>query len=135
MIRRLAYVSRLRSGLSLTQIPRIVSICRANNEVNGISGVLLFTGADFAQLIEGEAKSVADLWARIRADKRHCDIARFLDEQAPSRWFPDWRVGFTLDPGLMARIAQWRELTSGSSSSDQASAGDLRQAFAAIDAL
>ena len=70
MIRRLAYVSRPRPGLSVVEIPRIVSVCRARNEVEGITGVLLYTGLDFAQVIEGSWQPVVDLWERIRADER-----------------------------------------------------------------
>jgi hypothetical protein len=103
MIRRLTYVSRLRPGLSPGEIPRIVSGCRARNELEGISGVLLFTGADFAHLIEGPPEPVANLWARIRADDRHCDIVTLFDENAPSRWFADWRVGYPTDSAAASR--------------------------------
>lgn len=109
MIRRLAYVSRPRPNLPLTEIPRIVSTCRAHNHHAGITGVLLFTGIDFAQLIEGEPHAVADLWARISADGRHRDIVTFLDERDPSRWFSDWRVAFPSDSVVVGQIAAWRE--------------------------
>jgi hypothetical protein len=109
MIRRLAYVSRPRPGLPLVEIPRIVARCRVRNELDGITGVLLFTGLEFAHLIEGSPNNVTDVWARIRADDRHCDIVALLDEQSPSRHFADWRMGFPSANGLATQIAVWRE--------------------------
>jgi Sensors of blue-light using FAD len=132
MIRRLAYVSRPRPNLPLVEIPRIVAICRAHNEMDGITGVLLFTGLDFAQLIEGELDVVAALWARIQADDRHRDIHTFLDERAPSRWFPDWRVGFPSDSTVVGQIAAWREGTRLWTESERA---DLRGLLATADTL
>ncbi len=132
MIRRLAYVSRLRPGLAPGEIPRIVSVCRARNELEGISGVLLFTGADFAQLIEGPLQPVANLWARIRADDRHCDIVTLLDEQAPSRWFSDWRVGYPTDSTVAVQISAWRAHAGAFDESDHF---NLIQMLAAADAV
>ena len=132
MIRRLAYVSRPRPNLSLVEIPRIVATCRAHNAVDGITGVLLFTGLDFAQLIEGEPNVVAALWARIQADDRHRDIVTFLDERAPHRWFADWRVGFPSDSVVVAQIAAWREGTRLWTETERA---DVHQVLAAAYAL
>jgi len=108
MIRRIAYVSRPRAGMSLTELPRIVAACRAHNEIDRITGVLLFTGLDFAQLIEGAPEPVERLWARLLDDDRHEGILRLLDTRADSRWFADWRVGFPSERAFVDRIAQWR---------------------------
>ena len=132
MIRRLAYVSRPRPNLALTEIPRIVAKCRTCNVVEGLTGVLLFTGVDFAQLIEGEPESVSSVWSRIQADERHRDLMVILDERAPDRWFPDWRVGFPSDSAVVARIGAWRQCAS---VLDDAGRTELRQVLAAADAL
>lgn len=132
MIRRLAYVSRPRPNLPLQEIPRIIATCRAHNEADGITGVLLFTGLDFAQLIEGESDAVADLWARIQADGRHRDIHTFLDERAADRWFMDWRVGFPSDNEVVARIAAWRECPPLRSEAERA---EVRDVLSVADAL
>ena len=132
MFRRLAYVSRPRENLPLTEIPRIVAVCRAHNEADGITGVLLYTGDDFVQVIEGPVAVVTRLWSRILADPRHHEIVKFLDEPSPSRWYQDWRVGFPSDAALVSRIAGWHlhppELADG---------GDveLRRIVAACDPL
>jgi hypothetical protein len=108
MIRRVAYVSRPRIDLPATEIPRIVVVSRAYNARNGITGILVYTGTDFAQLIEGRPPAVAALWQRIGADDRHVDMTLLLDEDDTTPWFPDWRVGYLTDRGLGRRFADWR---------------------------
>lgn len=108
MYRRLAYVSRPQEDLPVAQIPRIVALCRARNVRDDITGVLAFTGHDFAQLIEGPRNAMDHLWSRIRADGRHRDIAVLFDEAAEGRWCGDWRIGFSADPAIRARIAALR---------------------------
>jgi hypothetical protein len=132
MIRRLAYVSRPRPGLSPVEIPRIVSTCRRHNEIEGIRGVLLFTGLNFAHLIEGPWQPVAGLWARIRADDRHCDIVTFLDEPAPSPWFSDWRVGYPSDRITVEQISAW---SNHAGAFDETERLKLREMLTAVDAI
>lgn len=132
MIRRIAYASCPCNGLAFAEIPRIVAASRARNTLAGITGVLLFTGKDFAQVIEGAPQSVADLWRCILADPRHQDLTVFLDEHAPAPWFGDWRVGFPSDPGVTAQIDSWRKR--GGQWGD-AQRCELRRLLAAIDAV
>ena len=132
MIRRIAYTSRPRTGLSFAEIPRIVAAGRTNNLHAGITGVLLFTGRDFVQLIEGAPEAVADLWASIRADPRHHDLMVLLDEPAPDRWFGDWRVGYPTDPLVTAQIEAWRGRAG---TWDDAQRCELRRLLAAVDAI
>ena len=132
MIRRLAYVSRPRPGLPLVEIPRIVGRSRVRNGLDEITGVLLFTGLEFAQVIEGSPQNVSDVWARIRADERHCDIVACLDEQSPSRNFADWRMGFPSANSLVTQIAAWREHTGPWSAVER---DDMLRLFMTADAL
>ncbi|MEO8346243.1 MAG: BLUF domain-containing protein [Betaproteobacteria bacterium] len=132
MFRRLAYVSRPRENLPVLEIPRIVTVSRAHNEGHGITGVLLFTGIDFVQVIEGSVDVVASLWARIGADPRHQAIVKFLDEPATSRWYPDWRVGFPSDTTLVNQIAEWHVRPPGPADAGYA---ELRRTLAACDPI
>lgn len=118
--------------MPLSELPRIVSACRAHNEIDHITGVLLFTGLDFAQLIEGAPDPVERLWTRLLADVRHEGILRLLDTRAESRWFADWRVGFPTQRALVDRIAQWRARGPHRSPADPE---DVRRVFADADAV
>lgn len=132
MIRRLAYVSRPHSDLPVTEIPRIVTASRANNERDGLTGVLVYTGADFAQLIEGPEFTVATLWARVAADARHRDIAILFDETNHRQWFPDWRMGYLVNADLARQIAAWRDVRKRIDGGERL---ELRRVLAAADAL
>ncbi len=118
--------------MSFAEIPRIVAAGRTCNTHSGITGVLLFTGQDFVQLIEGAPQAVADLWASIRVDPRHHDLTVFLDERAQDPWFGDWRVGFPSDPIVTANIEAWRQRAG---PWDEAQREELRRLLAAIDAI
>ena len=133
MIRRLAYVSRPRPGLSLVEIPRIVAASRIRNSPAGISGVLLFTGQDFVELLEGPPTSVSRLWSRIGEDDRHHDLVTLFDERALSPWFADWRVGFPSDSTTISQVAAWRERAT--ATWDAASRAEVRAMLAAADAI
>ena len=110
MLRRFAYVSYPSPDLAATEVSRIIQVSRVNNAARGLTGVLVYTGTDFAQLIEGRHDDVETLWRKIVADKRHHDAVAFLDEPAERAWFETWRMGYLYDDTLSQRIAEWRTL-------------------------
>ena len=110
MIRRIAYASIPRPDLARIELPRVIASARNNNELNGIGGVLVYTGADFLHVIEGPPPAVALLWERIRRDHRHRAIGKFHDDVAAEAWYPEFRVGYLRDDESIRRIAAWREL-------------------------
>jgi len=110
MLRRLAYVSHPAADLPPTEVSRIIQVSRSRNAGHGITGVLVYTGTDFAQLIEGRPDTVEQLWRNIRADVRHHGITSFLDEPTDRAWFETWRMGYLYDDSLSQQIAAWRAL-------------------------
>ena len=110
MLRRLAYVSYPVADLPSTEVSRIIQVSRVNNAARGITGVLVYTGTDFAQLIEGRHETVEGLWRKLLADPRHHGVASFLDESTDRAWFETWRMGYLYDDKLSRQIAEWRAL-------------------------
>jgi hypothetical protein len=110
MLRRLAYVSFPAADLAPTEIGRIVHVSRVNNAARGLTGVLVYTGSDFAQMIEGRHEAVETLWQKLRTDVRHRDLTVFLDEPTERAWFETWRMGYLYDDTLSRNIAEWRAL-------------------------
>ena len=110
MLRRIAYVSFPSADLAPAEISRIFQASRANNEANGITGVLVYTGSDFAAVCEGTHDAIEALWRKLAADPRHHGITRFLDESIERPWFGAWRIGFLHDQSLSGQIAEWRAL-------------------------
>ena len=110
MLRRLAYFSYPAADLETTEVARIIQTSRVNNAARGLTGVLVYTGSDFAQLIEGRHEAVETLWLKLRADPRHRDLVSFIDEPTDRAWFETWRMGYLYDDTLTRQIAEWRAL-------------------------
>jgi hypothetical protein len=109
LVRRLVYVSCPDPRLSPDEIGRIATRARSNNPTRGITGVLLYTGRDFAQVIEGGPTEVESLFRTIASDPRHGDIAVVVDAlDVRERWFAEWRMGYLYETRAVDAIARWR---------------------------
>ena len=92
---RLVYASesRLVEANRQAEIDRIIESARRLNARNDITGFLLATTASFAQVLEGDGRTVAETYGRIVADPRH-DAVRLLAEHGiDQRGFPHWSMG------------------------------------------
>lgn len=87
MLTTLIYRSHLQSGASFQSIKDMVSTANTHNEKMGITGVLLFNGTHFLQLLEGEEVAVMQLYEKIRRDVLHSNIVELLRDYAPYRRF------------------------------------------------
>jgi hypothetical protein len=88
-----AYVSEAARGLGLRELKAILRRSREHNFRSGVTGYLVFDGAHFAQLLEGEAGVVDATLARIRADARHHDVHDLIHEPITQRCFEGWCMG------------------------------------------
>jgi hypothetical protein len=95
MLRRLAWSSVPSPSFSAARLNEIVAPSRRNNERNHISGMLLFTGAHFLGILEGDERDLGNLWLRLERDERHCDLIRIGDDLCGERWFPEWMMAYT----------------------------------------
>ena len=90
----LTYTSTARELFTIDQLVELVEHTRRNNERLGISGLLLYSGGNVVQTLEGEGAVVDDLLGEIGADPRHADVRvvdrRYVDERA----FSTWSMGF-----------------------------------------
>jgi hypothetical protein len=96
-LRQIFYISR-----SLIEPADLRALCEHSRRHNGqadITGVLMFTGGCFAQLIEGPAPALQALMARIEADPRHGQVRRLLDRQVAERRFANWHMELFETPG------------------------------------
>ena len=57
-----------------------------------MTGLLVFSGGRFMQLIEGADRTILDLYANIRKDPRHHRVMRLIYEPAADRLFADWAM-------------------------------------------
>jgi hypothetical protein len=92
-MRQLLYVSNTSRDLAASDLNEILMSARRNNDALGLTGLLLYINGGFLQILEGEERSVHELYGRIRADRRHWEARLLLDREAP-RAFGEWSMGF-----------------------------------------
>lgn len=104
MLHRLAWSSTPSASFSAACIDQIIIPSRRNNVRDHISGMLLFTGAYFLCVLEGEHRDLTDLWVRLQSDQRHCDLFCIGDDLCGSRLYPLWNTCYMADPKVDEQI-------------------------------
>lgn len=90
----LIYVSTARAAADAAMLETILATSSRNNTRDEITGMLLYAGGTFMQVLEGEESVVDATHHRIEHDPRHTGI--FVLERAPiaERSFSQWSMGF-----------------------------------------
>jgi hypothetical protein len=88
----LGYTSEANYEFGLMGIMRLFFQSQNNNHSANITGVLLFDGVNFAQIIEGSELMVDALWEAIQRDERHKKITLFGKDTIPLRAFSKWTM-------------------------------------------
>jgi hypothetical protein len=86
------YTSRARADLDPGDLDAIVDHASRRNVRTGITGMLWWDGANFAQVLEGPHDAIERTMQRIRNDGRHGDMAVVLDRPVAGRVFGDWAM-------------------------------------------
>jgi len=88
-IRQVVYVSVAPRRLRDAELLEILELSRANNSRQAVTGMLLYSGTCFIQVLEGTPAVVERLLRRIRRDRRHRGFMVLLDHLVPRRSFSD----------------------------------------------
>lgn len=91
-LKSLTYTSLARLDLQASDLEAIHRTARELNSLEGITGLLIFNGTHFLQIIEGTDNAIDDLVARLRRDPRHESIEIREERQIDERSFPDWSM-------------------------------------------
>lgn len=90
----LIYVSTSVKLLSDEELLEILKVSREKNAAVNITGLLLYKGGNFMQVLEGPDEAVEALYKKIEADPRHKDLIVLSREQISTRQFPAWEMAF-----------------------------------------
>ena len=90
----LVYVSTSVKLLNDEELLDILKISRENNSSKDVTGLLLYKGGNFMQVLEGPDEAVEALYEKIKADPRHKDVNVLSREQISARQFPTWEMAF-----------------------------------------
>jgi hypothetical protein len=91
-LKSLAYTSRARLDLADSDLYDIHKEARQLNALDGITGLLVFDGARFLQIVEGSADAIDSLVERLRRDTRHAAFEIRDEREVAERSFPNWSM-------------------------------------------
>lgn len=90
----LTYTSSATHLMSVTQLVELIEQIRPKNERLGLTGLLLYSGGNVIQTLEGTSYAVDAVFDAIRTDTRHGDV-RVVDRRlVDDRSFASWSMGF-----------------------------------------
>lgn len=90
--RRVIYRSDADPQTARSDLAAILAQARANNGLNGLSGVLWTDGSIYLQVLEGTPEAVAHMIARIERDGRHRRFELLSDTVESRRAFGGWAM-------------------------------------------
>lgn len=90
----LTYVSVATRDMSKDDLLDLLRECVRNNQEQQVTGMLLYRGGKFMQILEGPGPAVRKIFAGIERDKRHCSIIKIFEGPIEIRLFPQWTMGF-----------------------------------------
>ncbi|GAA4703028.1 BLUF domain-containing protein [Nocardioides conyzicola] len=90
----LTYVSSTKELLSVQELVELLEAIRPKNDELELTGMLLYSGGNVIQTLEGPDETVEQIFASIEVDPRHTGVLVLLREQIEERAFPQWSMGF-----------------------------------------
>lgn len=87
MLTTILYRSHLAEHVPVKILPALVSKASAFNTHHQVTGILLFNGTHFFQLLEGPREGVLAVYERICADNKHHNLVELMRDYAPLRRF------------------------------------------------
>ncbi|MEM8632154.1 MAG: BLUF domain-containing protein [Pseudomonadota bacterium] len=104
-LHKLIYISRPVVG-SNADWDEILAASDRNNARLDITGMLLFDGEHYLQLLEGERRDVSDLFLTIAEDKRHTHVEIITSAPSEFRLFGGWSMQPFSASGLHALLGR-----------------------------
>lgn len=89
MLRQYVYISTA-DRIDSSGVESIIEACQRNNRERNVTGLLLFNGRNFLQLLEGQDEDLAWVMRKIMADPRHNGVSIIENIEVSERACPDW---------------------------------------------
>ena len=100
---QIVYTSSANRDFSAADLNTLLRTARARNKALGVTGTMIFHDGIFLQALEGEDRAVNEVFARIRIDPRHGELAMLhRGSGADQRVFGDWPMAFADFTGAAA---------------------------------
>ena len=106
-LQELVYTSLSDIHADPDDVKDILTASEKNNKRLEITGLLLYDGERYIQILEGDPEKVDDLFGKIKADSRHVDIELLHKGPITGRSFQNWRMAYEALPlGLLDELAE-----------------------------
>lgn len=98
-------LSRLPESSAAEQLRTILDVAAVRNRAHDLTGAMIYTGAYFAQVLEGPGQGIAEVMASITADPRHDEVVVARRETVYGRSFTSWGMGLIApDPSIAEQV-------------------------------
>jgi len=106
-LQELLYTSFAVPNASQEHVADILNVSQKNNAQHNVTGLLLFDGHRYIQILEGTPDNLDVLFSAIEKDQRHHGLELIHRSGIESRAFQDWRMAYeALPPGLLDDLAE-----------------------------
>ncbi|WP_176132787.1 BLUF domain-containing protein [Hymenobacter sp. CRA2] len=93
-MKHIVYLSRAVHPLSDQDLQELLDQCRRDNIQHHVTGILLYSHGNIAQLFEAEPEVADALFERIARDGRHSHVQKLIDRPISARSFAQWSMAF-----------------------------------------
>ena len=92
LLTSVTYTSLARLDLQASDLEDIHRTARDQNALDGITGLLVFNGTHFLQIVEGSEMAIDELIERLRKHPRHTGCQIRDRRKVEARSFPEWSM-------------------------------------------
>jgi hypothetical protein len=71
---RLSYISKSNNMLGVIALSHLLNESKKRNRALRVGSILMSTGSEFGQILEGDKETLLAIWASIQLDARHFDV-------------------------------------------------------------
>lgn len=100
---RLSYTSQTDNTLGVIALSHLLNEAKKRNQAWGVGSVLMSTGAEFGQVLEGAPHVLASIWELIQSDTRHHKIERLSFHPISQRLLREGSMLFAGNHDLCSR--------------------------------
>lgn len=122
----LIYMSAASPTMTSAKARDIAEQSQMNNALADISGVLVFDGTSFAQILEGDEAAVRRLLDIIAVDDRHSNLSVLAQGATSGRSFAGWTMAYNDNSNMKHLLDRIADINAARS---QASDRDLKLAL------
>ncbi len=87
MLTTIIYRSHICEDVPVKALEVMVAAANSKNQQSNITGILLFNGTHFFQLLEGPVEHVSAIYEQICNDPRHHNVVELMRDHGPVRRF------------------------------------------------